>query len=117
MWISLQRQGALLCNYGIEGETFEYDADGVPHFSDLIYNNPTYDYRTAVFIYVMDSGPTVVDPMRGTGTYTQEQLDSWDEWQNANLDYSHVIPNKVVLEQRMPSTTMSRATLTPSWTR
>ena len=27
-----------------------------------------------------------------------EQLDSWDEWQNANLDYSHVIPNKVVLE-------------------
>ena len=51
-----------------------------------------------MFIYVMDSGPTVVDPMRGTGTYTQEQLDSWDQWQDANLDYSHVIPNKVVLE-------------------
>ena len=91
-------EGALLCNYGIEGETFNFDADGVPHFSDLIYNNPTYDYRTAVFIYVMDSGPTVVDPMRGTGTYTQEQLDSWDQWQDANLDYSHVVPNKVVLE-------------------
>lgn len=91
-------EGALLCNYGIEGETFEYDADGVPHFSDLINNNPTYDYRTAIFIYVMDSGPTVVDPMRGTGNYTQEQLDSWDQWRDADLDYSHVIPNKVVLE-------------------
>lgn len=90
-------EGALLCNYGMEGETFEYDADGVPHFSDLINNNPTYDYRTAIFIYVMDSGPTVVDPMRGTGNYTQEQLDSWDQWQDANLDYSHVIPNKVTL--------------------
>ena len=45
----------------------------------------------------MDSGPTVVDPMRGTGNYTQEQLDSWDQWQDANLDYSHVIPNKVTL--------------------
>ena len=30
--------------------------------------------------------------------FYDEQLDSWDEWQNANLDYSHVIPNKVVLE-------------------
>lgn len=90
-------EGALLCNYGIEGETFEYDEDGVPHFTDLIYNNPTYDYRTAVFIYVMDAGPTVVDPMRGTGTYTQEQLDSWSDWTDANMDYSHVIPPKVVL--------------------
>lgn len=91
-------EGALLCNYGIEGETFDYDENGVPHFSDLIYNNPTYDYRTAVFIYVMDAGPTVVDPMRGTGTYTQEQLDSWSDWTDANLDYSHVIPNKVTLK-------------------
>lgn len=91
-------EGALLCNYGIEGETFEYDENGVPHFSDLIYNNPTYDYRTAVFIYVMDAGPTVVDPMRGTGTYTQEQLDSWSDWTDANLDYSHVIPTKVTLK-------------------
>lgn len=91
-------EGALLCNYGIEGETFNYDEDGVPRFSDLIYNNPTYDYRTAVFIYVMDAGPTVVDPMRGTGTYTQEQLDSWSDWTDANLDYSHVIPNKAVLK-------------------
>jgi putative aldouronate transport system substrate-binding protein len=91
-------EGALLCNYGIQGETFEYDEDGVPHFSDLINNNPDYDYRTAIFLYVMDSGPTVVDPMRGTATYTQEQLDSWSEWTNANLDYSHVVPNKVTLK-------------------
>lgn len=91
-------EGALLCNYGIEGETFDYDTDGVPRFSDLIYNNPTYDYRTAVFIYVMDAGPTVVDPMRGTGTYTQEQLDSWSDWTDANLDYSHVVPAKVTLK-------------------
>ena len=46
----------------------------------------------------MDAGPTVVDPMRGTGTYTQEQLDSWSDWTDANLDYSHVIPNKAVLK-------------------
>ena len=46
----------------------------------------------------MDAGPTVVDPMRGTGTYTQEQLDSWSDWTDANLDYSHVMPAKVTLK-------------------
>lgn len=91
-------EGALLCNYGIEHETFEYDENGQPHFSDLINNNPEYDYRTAIFLYVMDSGPTVVDPMRGTASYTQEQLDSWSDWTDANLDYSHVIPSKVTLK-------------------
>ena len=91
-------EGALLCNYGIEGETFDFDEQGVPHFSDLIYNNPEYDYRTAVFIYVMDAGPTVVDPMRGAGTYTQEQLDSWGIWAADNLDYSGVIPARVTLK-------------------
>lgn len=90
-------EGALLCNYGIEGETFEYDENGTPHFSDLINNNPTYDYRTAVFLYVMDAGPTVVDPMRGTSNYTQAQLDSWSDWMPENLDFSHVISNKVAL--------------------
>lgn len=90
-------EGALLCNYGIEGETFEY-VDGAPRFSDMINNNPTYDYRTAVFLYVMDSGPFLVDPTRGTSTYTQEQLDSWSDWTDANLDYSRVISNKVILK-------------------
>jgi putative aldouronate transport system substrate-binding protein len=90
-------EGALLCNYGVEGETFDFDEDGNPHFTDLINNNPDYDYRTAIFLYVMDSGPTVVDPLRGTATYTQEQLDSWSLWTDANLDYSHVIPSKVSL--------------------
>ena len=88
-------EGSLLCNYGIEGETFDYDENGTPQFSDMINNNPDYDYRTAVYLYVMDNGPFVVDPMRGTASYTQEQLDSWDAWVDADLDYSHVMPAKV----------------------
>lgn len=90
-------EGALLCNYGLEGQTFEY-VDGAPKFSDMINNNPDYDYRTAVFLYVMDSGPFLVDPTRGTSTYTQEQLDSWSDWADADLDYSRVISNKVLLK-------------------
>ena len=32
--------GALLCNYGVEGETFEYDENGQPWAKDIIVNNP-----------------------------------------------------------------------------
>ena len=90
-------EGALLCNYGIEDETFVYDESGKPVFSELITNNPDFDYRTALFLNVIDAGPFLVDPTRGTATYTQEQLDSWSDWTDANLDYSHVIPNRVIL--------------------
>lgn len=90
-------EGALLCNYGLEGQTFEY-VDGTPKFSDMINNNPEYDYRTAVFLYCMDSGPFLVDPYRGTSSYTQEQLDSWSDWTDADLDYSRVVSNKVILK-------------------
>jgi len=91
-------EGALLCNYGIENETFVYDESGKPVFSELITNNPDFDYRTALFLNVMDAGPFLVDPIRGTATYTQEQLDSWSDWSDANLDYSHVIPTRVILK-------------------
>ena len=32
--------GADLCTYGIEGESYELDANGVPQYTDLILNNP-----------------------------------------------------------------------------
>lgn len=32
-------EGALFCNYGVEGNTFEYGDDGKPHFSDKIKAN------------------------------------------------------------------------------
>ena len=33
-------EGMDLANYGIEGETFEYDADGNPKFTEFVTNNP-----------------------------------------------------------------------------
>lgn len=33
-------EGALLANYGVEGKTFEYGADGKPWYTDVILNNP-----------------------------------------------------------------------------
>lgn len=33
-------EGALLCNYGVEGVSFEYQEDGTPWYTDMIINNP-----------------------------------------------------------------------------
>src|SRR5690606_12318595 len=34
-------EGQLLCNFGIEGESFEFDASGKPVYTDLIMASPT----------------------------------------------------------------------------
>jgi putative aldouronate transport system substrate-binding protein len=92
-------EGSLLCNYGIEGVTFEY-VDGQPILTDLIVNNPDgLDYRTALFLNLMDAGPCLVDENRGTQDYTAEQLSARDNWTSANIDYSGVIPDKAALSQ------------------
>jgi putative aldouronate transport system substrate-binding protein len=92
-------EGSLLCNYGIEGVTFEY-VDGQPILTDLIVNNPDgLDYRTAMFLNLVDAGPYLIDEKRGTQNHTPEQLSSRDDWANANIDYSGVIPDKAALSQ------------------
>ncbi len=37
-WYS--EEATVVCNWGTEGESFEYDEDGNPYFTDLIMNNP-----------------------------------------------------------------------------
>lgn len=86
-------EGILLANYGVEGVTFEYNAEGKPQFTDLIMNNPDgYAYRDAVALHVIDGAGTVYDALRGASGYTDLQLSSWDDWTDANLDYSRRCP-------------------------
>lgn len=33
-------EGQIMASFGVEGVTFEYDAKGVPHYTELITNNP-----------------------------------------------------------------------------
>ncbi len=47
-------EGALLCNFGIEGLTFEYDENGKPVFTDLLMNDPEgRDFRTLDGVYLV----------------------------------------------------------------
>lgn len=79
----------LLANYGTEGETFTYDADGVPHFTDMVLNDED-GLNFALFKYVVDWGPTVLDWNRKLDSYTEEQLHTIDVW--SDVDSSMVYP-------------------------
>lgn len=92
-------EGIMLANYGVENVTFTYNAEGNPEFTDLIMHNPDgYAYRDAVALHVIDGAGTVYNPLRGASGYTELQLSSWDDWTDANLDYSKALPSKEMLD-------------------
>ena len=69
----------LLANYGIEGVSFEYDDAGVPHFTSAVLDDPE-GLNFALFKYVVDWGPTVLDWDRKRDTYTEFQQNALDIW-------------------------------------
>lgn len=79
--------GILLANYGVEGETFEYDETGTPRLTDLVLNNPEYSYGAAMNIFVCDRmtpAPFVIDEERVRADYIQDQIDAINVWNNSN---------------------------------
>ena len=81
--------GSLACNFGIEGEGFEYDAQGVPRLTELVTNNPEgYGSFVAEAVYLNWNAPFCQDPRYYESVYdTQAQADSSTVW-NSNRNNS-----------------------------
>ena len=78
--------GILLANYGVEGETFEYDAEGNPKLTELVTNNPDFTYNLALNIYTCDRQtpvPFVIDEQKARNDYSEDQLNTIEVWNNA----------------------------------
>ena len=75
-------EGALLANYGIEGESFVWGEDGTPVFTDLVLNNPDMNTTVALFMYCMDRGPFYRDEVREQSGYTPDQKAASGIWQS-----------------------------------
>ena len=73
-------EGALLCNYGIEGESFEFGEDGAPKLTDLVLHNEEMSTTVALFMYCMDRGPFYRDENREQSGYTPAQKEASDIW-------------------------------------
>ena len=73
--------GSLLANYGVEGVSFEYGADGKPHYTELITNNDqgmTMD--NAVYVYSLEYGAFVEDFNRHIDTYSEKEKACVEAW-------------------------------------
>lgn len=76
-------EGTEVCNFGIEGEAFNYDADGNAVYTDLVVNNPDgLSQMQAQWLYCNFQAPYVQDANRNNSLYTDEvqktALSVWD---------------------------------------
>ena len=88
--------GILAANYGVEGVTFEYNAEGQPEFTDLIIHNelglPAVNATQAYAIYSIGTYQYVE---RYDIMYSEEELNAFnviEEHKTAEYDYSDKIP-------------------------
>ena len=57
-WLDVlfSKEAYMRANYGVEGESYEYDENGVPYFTDWYFNNDTYDVPTLRQLYLVYGG-------------------------------------------------------------
>ena len=94
-WLNFQytQKGFMLNNYGEEGVSYELDAEGNPHFTDLITSNPDgLPLPIAIEKYACMSGPFVNDYTRMYAGYTDAQKEASDIW-TATSDNEWMVAN------------------------
>ena len=81
--------GTIACNFGIEGEGFEYDENGDPRLTELVTNNPDgLQSFMSEAIYLNWNAPYSMDPRYYESIYdTEAQAEASDIW-NSNRDTS-----------------------------
>ena len=87
-------EGIQLCNYGVEGYTFEYDEEGIPYLTEVVTNNPDMSYTIALNVYTCDRQtqvPFVVDQTKAYREYNDHQKQAVEAW-NENNDGLYNMP-------------------------
>lgn len=80
--------GQILSNYGIEGESLEYDADGNPQLTDLVLHNPDLPEQLAITKYTTFSLVGVQDDHRQYKEFTDAQWEAGDIWSMGDDAYT-----------------------------
>lgn len=74
-------EGATLANWGVEGVTYERDAEGNKQYTDLIVNNPEGMTATlAQFRYMLQNTVCLTDVAAKDQGMTQQQLEAPEVW-------------------------------------
>lgn len=85
-------EGSRMCNYGIEGEGMEFDAEGNPTYTELVYNNPDHSMRETQVMYTLTVGPFVEVESRGDISYSENAIACRDIW-GSNCDDLYTMPS------------------------
>lgn len=85
-------EGSTLCNYGVEGEGMEYDENGEPRYTELVYNNPEHSMRETQVMYTLTIGPFVEVETRGDQAYSEKAIEARDIW-GTNIDDAYSMPD------------------------
>lgn len=95
-WVdfAFSEQGSLIYSYGVEGETYTYDENGNPVFTDLIANNPDgLGTITACNLYAIQTGIGYLYEDRFDSTYPAAALEAGQIWmETLDLDNMMTIP-------------------------
>lgn len=86
-------EGKMMANYGVEGETYTMK-DGTPYYTDMILNNETYTYVSALFKYCIYEGPFELDVGRYFASFNETQRDAVAKWE-ANRDQDWNMPTNM----------------------
>ena len=84
--------GVLLSNYGVLGESFEFDEDGIPYITEIVTNNPDgLSLMDTQFMYSTDSVGRINDVTKARSTYSDAGRAARDIW-DYNRDDANVYP-------------------------
>jgi len=92
-------EGVLLCNYGTEGYTFNYDANGKPVYTDIVTNNQEgLSMFSIMVMYTMFMGPSLNIWQREWQGAPQELFDAYEVW-NTTSDHDYMLPVNLTLTE------------------
>lgn len=84
-------RGTLLANYGIEGETWNYNDAGEPEFTDMVVNNPDLAFDIAISVYCeFNGGGYYIMNAKTDSNYTEVQMEARKNWlTNSDTAYNY----------------------------
>ncbi len=85
-------EGALLSSYGIEGVSYELNAEGKPELTELVLNNPGgIPLRAALGYYCNPGLPGYMDLARSQNSWDEVQKGSYAVWEKAYTGSSQTV--------------------------
>lgn len=86
-------EGSRLASYGIEGEAYNLDDDGIIVLTELITNNPDLSASSAMILYAGDLIPSEKDASRLLSTYEPDVITALEFVQGQDSDGAYNMPS------------------------